>query len=261
MISWITIVILSTPRPSTKARAPWFRAIIRFWIRVESLNRPPTLLTISSSFSSSIMIESTSTVVLNQDCRQLVNRPLQIVVDQMNVVTLGQLELPPGVCQPPLDRRLVIGAPGPQPPLEHVQTRRPHEDQEGARHSLTHLNPPLHVDHQDHAGSLPQCLAHRLGRCPVAMAMHLGRLEKLFTHALELRGRQKDVVAAGPRAGARRVRGGGDRNFQAQDGPLEQALDQRALARARWTGKDDQTAGEFCPVNLLHARPRSHSTF
>ena len=70
-------------------------------------------------------------MVLNQDCRQLVNRPLQIIVDQMNVVTLGELELPPGVCQPPLDRCLVIGAPGPQPLLEHVQTRRPHEDQEG----------------------------------------------------------------------------------------------------------------------------------
>src|SRR5208337_316214 len=261
MISWITIVILSTPRPSTKARAPWFSAIIRFWIKVESLNRPPTLLTISSSFSSSIMIDSTSTVVLNQDCRQLVNRPLQVVVDQMYVVTLGQLELPPGVGQPPLDRCLVIGAPGPQPLLEHLQTGRPHEDQEGARHFLTHLNPPLHVDHQDHAGSLRQCLAHRLGRCSVAMAMHLGRLEKLVTDVLELLGRQKDIVAARKFAGARRTRGGGDRNFPAQAGPLEQALDQRALARARWTGKDDEPAGEICPVNLLHTRPRSHSTF
>src|SRR5271166_1863521 len=249
MISWITIVILSTPRPSTRARAPWFSAIIRFWIRVESLNRPPTLLTISSSFSSSIMIDSTSTVVLNQDCRQLVNRPLQIVVDQMNVVTLGELELPPGVCQPPLDRCLVIGAPG------------PHEDQEGARHFLTHLNPPLHVDHQDHAGSLLQGLAHRLGRCPVTMAMHLGRLEKLVTDVLELWGRQKDIVAAGALAGAGRARGGRDRNFQAQARPLEQALDQRALARARRTGKDDQPPGKVRPINLLHTRPRSHSTF
>src|SRR5271166_498932 len=156
MISWITIVILSTPRPSTKARAPWFSAIIRFWIRVESLNRPPTLLTISSSFSSSIMIDSTSTVVLNQDCRQLVNRPLQVVVDQMYVVTLGQLELAPGVGQPPLDRRLVVGAPGSQPLLEHIQSGRLHEDQEGAWHLFTNLNSPLHINHQDHASSLLQ---------------------------------------------------------------------------------------------------------
>src|SRR5271166_1355671 len=171
MISWITIVILSTPRPSTRARAPWFSAIIRFWIKVESLNRPPTLLTISSSFNSSIMIDSTSTVVLNQNCRQPVNRPLQVVVDQMDVVTLGQLELPPGVGQPPLNRRLVIGASGPQPLLEHIHAGCPNEDQEGAGHLRTHLNSPLHIDHQDQAGSLLQCPAHRLGRCSVTMAV------------------------------------------------------------------------------------------
>src|SRR6516165_6979504 len=38
---------------STRGFAPWLRATIRFWISVESLNRPPTLLTIPSSFKSS----------------------------------------------------------------------------------------------------------------------------------------------------------------------------------------------------------------
>src|SRR3954465_1829628 len=43
----------SLERLSTSGLAPVFSATIRFWINVESLKRPPTLLTISSSFKSS----------------------------------------------------------------------------------------------------------------------------------------------------------------------------------------------------------------
>ena len=50
-------------------------------------------------------------MVLNQDCGKFLDRTVEVVVDQLNVVTLGQLELAPGVRQPPLDRRLVFGAP------------------------------------------------------------------------------------------------------------------------------------------------------
>src|SRR5688500_14456123 len=40
---------------STSGRAPPFRATMRRWMSADNLNRPPTLLTISSSFRGSIM--------------------------------------------------------------------------------------------------------------------------------------------------------------------------------------------------------------
>src|SRR3954449_13206092 len=99
MISWITTVILSTPRWSTSGRAPWFSAIIRFWISVESLNRPPTLLTIDSSFSSSSIDGSSSAANLDQQHHEVVDSLVQVCVHHPLVVTVGQLQLPPRVGQ------------------------------------------------------------------------------------------------------------------------------------------------------------------
>src|SRR3954447_16212029 len=89
MISWMTIVILSTPRRSTSGRAPWFSAIIRFWISVESLNRPPTLLTISSSFSSSSIEGSASGAMGFQDRDKFFDTAVQVVVDDLIIVPVG----------------------------------------------------------------------------------------------------------------------------------------------------------------------------
>src|SRR5215210_642010 len=105
MISWMTIAILSLDRTSTRGRAPWFRAIIRFWIRVESLNRPPTLLTISSSFNSSSIAGSSSATVLDQETGQLIDGAVQVIVDQLDVVTIGQGQLRVCVGQAAGDRR------------------------------------------------------------------------------------------------------------------------------------------------------------
>src|SRR5450631_1403571 len=49
----MTMAILSAVFRSTSGLAPVLSATIRFWIRVESLKRPPTLLMIPSSFKSS----------------------------------------------------------------------------------------------------------------------------------------------------------------------------------------------------------------
>src|SRR5579884_751159 len=71
---------LSPPRTSTSGRAPVLRATMRFWISVESLKRPPTLLTIASSFSSS----SIPAPFLKSLCDQVADlgdRRFQIVVD------------------------------------------------------------------------------------------------------------------------------------------------------------------------------------
>src|SRR5262249_41037656 len=105
---------------STSGRAPWFSAIIRFWIRVESLNRPPTLLTISSSFSSSIMVVECSTTVLVQDGGKLLDGAVQVIVDNLDVIKRGQFQLAAGGAQPLLDRLRGVGAAVPQPGLEHL---------------------------------------------------------------------------------------------------------------------------------------------
>src|SRR5258708_6561394 len=95
---------------STSARAPWFKAIIRFWIRVESLKRPPTLLTISSSFSSSIMVSPRSTAVSQQDRRELVDRAIELVVDHMDIITHCHRLLATSLSQPAPYGFLVVGS-------------------------------------------------------------------------------------------------------------------------------------------------------
>src|SRR3954452_21348378 len=124
MISWITRVILSTPRRSTSARAPWLSAIIRFWIKVESLNRPPTLLTINSSFNSSSIAWSASAAVPGEDLGQVGHGLVEVVVDDLIVVAVGQGEFAPGIIQAATDGRLVVGPPGPEPGLQEVGTGR-----------------------------------------------------------------------------------------------------------------------------------------
>src|SRR5437870_4294706 len=131
MISWITIDILSAPRMSTSGRAPWFSAIIRFWIRVESLNRPPTLLTISSSFSSSIMVVPRSTAAPDQDRGQLLDGPIQVIIDHLNIIMRRQLDLAAGRGQPLGDGGRIVGPPHPQPVLQDVEAGDLDEDQEG----------------------------------------------------------------------------------------------------------------------------------
>src|SRR3954454_10663302 len=152
MISWITIVILSTPRWSTSGRAPWFNAIIRFWISVESLNRPPTLLTISSSFNSSSIEGSSSrtTTVRPQGGDEFLDATVEVVVDQSHVVPMGLGELLARLAEPPEDRRLLLGPAPPQPLLEHPERRGPDEDEERGRGGRPDLEGAVDLDLQEH---------------------------------------------------------------------------------------------------------------
>src|SRR5262245_8211819 len=109
----MTTAILSPPLTSTSGRAPVFSATIRFWIRVESLNRPPTLLTIPSSFSSSCM-----RALLELPFHDLFDpghRRAQVVVDHLVIVLAGPLQFPPGRLEPPLDHLRRLRAAGLQP--------------------------------------------------------------------------------------------------------------------------------------------------
>src|SRR3954466_1110844 len=136
MISWITIVILSAPRRSTSGRAPWFRAIIRFWIRVESLNRPPTLLTISSSFSSSSIAVSASATVLDQEIDEPIDRAVEVVVDEDHVVAVRMVALPAGADQAAMDGRVVFRPSAAKPLLQLPEPRGVDEQEERRRRVL-----------------------------------------------------------------------------------------------------------------------------
>src|SRR5262245_30720153 len=112
----MTMASLSGPRLSTIGLAPVFSITMRFWISVESLNRPPTLFTMPSSFSSSSMLALPKLVANNSahvaDCR------VQVVVDHLMLILAGPGQLCPGGRQSSLDHVFSLGAAATQPLLQ-----------------------------------------------------------------------------------------------------------------------------------------------
>src|SRR3954454_25314129 len=102
---------------------------------VESLKRPPTLFTISSSFNSSSIEGSSSrtATVRPQGRQEFLDATVEVVIDQLHVVPVRLGELGPSLAEPPQDRRLVLGASQPQPRLQLPERRRPDEEKEGRR--------------------------------------------------------------------------------------------------------------------------------
>src|SRR5947209_15843862 len=145
----MTIAILSPSRTSTSGRAPWFSITIRFWIKVESLKRPPTLFTIPSSFSSSSMAAPFK--LPTDDRVELLDRRLEVVVEHDELVLPRAPQLLPGGGEPAEDRRLVVLAAQPQPPLVLLPAGGPQEDGHRVGALRPHLRRPLHVDDQDDA--------------------------------------------------------------------------------------------------------------
>src|SRR5262245_1591382 len=102
------MAIWSLVRRSTSGLAPVLSATIRFWMRVDSLKRPPTLLTIPSSFSASSML-SVSKLMLDKgvqvsDCR------VQIVVDHLTIIMVSTGELLLGRRQSSLECPFILRA-------------------------------------------------------------------------------------------------------------------------------------------------------
>src|SRR5436190_17725399 len=104
----MTMVILSPPRTSTSGRAPVFSATIRFWISVESLNRPPTLLTIASSFKSSSMVVPFE--LTSDNIAECGDGLVQVVVDHFKIILSSMGQLPLGRRYPALNGGLIFGA-------------------------------------------------------------------------------------------------------------------------------------------------------
>src|SRR5262245_11977106 len=91
---------------------------------VDSLNRPPTLFTISSSFRASIIAQTSGA----QKFANVVHRLLDGYVDDLMFILVGQRQLVPGDRQSALDRVFLLSAAGSQPTLEFRERIRPDED-------------------------------------------------------------------------------------------------------------------------------------
>src|SRR3954466_14850355 len=81
---------------STSGRAPSISSSMRFWISAVSLNRPPTLFTISSLLSASIIASDSSGTLVLDDFPFLLARAVEAVVDDHVVeraAALGHVDL------------------------------------------------------------------------------------------------------------------------------------------------------------------------
>src|SRR6266853_2046890 len=118
----MTMAIWFAVLRSTSGLAPVLSATMRFWIKVDSLNRPPTLFTIPSSFrSSSISVPFKQG---SDDRPHGILSGLEVVVDYLEIVLGGTTKLGLGGAQAALDLFLGLGAAGPQAPLILRNRRR-----------------------------------------------------------------------------------------------------------------------------------------
>src|SRR5262245_4140709 len=128
----MTTVILSAPRISTSGLAPVLSMIIRFWISVDSLKRPPTLLTIASSFRSSCISLSCSgpgpVERLGDPVVELPDGLLAVVVDNDVLVLAFVLQFVAGGHQPPLQGLLRLRPALTYPRLVQLPPRQLDED-------------------------------------------------------------------------------------------------------------------------------------
>src|SRR5438105_14584485 len=121
---------------------------MRFWISVESLNRPPTLFTMPSSFSSSSIFAPLVGCETHPNLRRCVSRILhfeqgtenrphgreggfQVVVDHLIIILAGTRKFHLSILHAALDRFFRIGMPFSQALLEHLETRGANEDGHG----------------------------------------------------------------------------------------------------------------------------------
>src|SRR6266852_2020321 len=116
---------------------------------VDSLNRPPTLLTMASSFNSSSMVPPFQ--VTPDDVTQLGDRRGQVIIDNLVIVLagMGQFLRRPG--QAPANGLIRLGSSLPQAFLINRRGARSQKDRHRLGTELPDLRCPLHVDIEDHS--------------------------------------------------------------------------------------------------------------
>src|SRR5258708_3167793 len=100
---------------STSGRAPSISSSMRFWIRAVSLNRPPTLFTISSLLRASIMVLKCSRLLVFDNPSNLGHGTSQVVVDHHVIkrpTALGHVNFTLCPPEPPGDVLDRVAGPG-----------------------------------------------------------------------------------------------------------------------------------------------------
>src|SRR5439155_12339363 len=150
-ISWTTTSRSVMFSRSTSGRAPSISSSMRFWINAVSLNRPPTLFTISSLLRASIIELDTSRAFVFDDLTDFLDRTVEVVVDDHVIESarsLGHVDFALGGAETFVD---VLGA-VPATVGEAMQECRlvggQNEDEQGIGIAVPHLQSPLHVDFQ-----------------------------------------------------------------------------------------------------------------
>src|SRR5216683_2532499 len=231
----MTIAILSPPRRSTSGRAPVFSATIRFWMSVDNLNRPPTLITIASSFNSSSMITPFRLTPHNRfhlgNCRG------QILIDDSVVILPGMIQLLGRGGQAPPNGLFVLRSTLPQAGLVRFQRTGTQKNRDTVRIDPADLRCSLYVDVENYADALSPVRVHFAPQSPVLAAVDLRCFQKLprtlgFLEALR---RPKIVVFPVDLPTARQACCRGHGHVQGQIRLGQQPLQERGFTTATGT--------------------------
>src|SRR5882762_11992844 len=188
------------------------------------------------------------------DVGELLPSVFEVIVNYSVFELAGVRQLRARVLHAALDDVLGILAAGAHAPLQLLDRGRQDEDADRAGIELAHLLGPLPVDFEDQVVAALQRIEDRLLRSAVAVAVHLGALEKLAAAAHGEERRVVDEVVVDPILLARAWRSRGVR-----DGELEawvlphQRVDQRRLARPRRRGDHEQKPAHsmFCACSRI----------
>src|SRR5580704_13106460 len=145
MISATTISIGFFVGSSTSGRAPRLSATSRFWISDDSLNRPPTLLTICSSLNSSNI---QFVLPCDENIRDFMNGPVEVVVDDAVAIKIGLRQLFPGDRQAALESLFGLRAASSQSLFVILVVGRRQKDGDRLRIGPGHVPCPLDVNFQ-----------------------------------------------------------------------------------------------------------------
>src|SRR3989442_383801 len=202
------------------------------------------------------------------DVGELLPSVVEVIVNYSVFELAGVRQLLARVLHAALDDVLGILPAGAHAPLQLLDRRRQDEDADRVGIELAHLLRALPVDFEDQVVAALQRIEDQLLRSAVAVAVHLGALEKLAAaaHGEECRVVDEMVVDAVLLARARRSRGVRDGEPEARVFP-HQRVDQRRLARPRRRGDDEQkpahsmfcTCSRICSTRSLSSSAQSDS--
>src|SRR6266850_2436734 len=203
------------------------------------------------------------------DVGKLLPSVVEVIVNYSVFELAGVRQLRARVLHTALDDVLAILPAGAHAPLQLLDRRRQDEDADRVRIELAHLLCPLPVNFEDQVVAALERIEDHLFRSAVAVAVHLGALEKLATAAHGEKRRVVDevVVDAILLARAWRARGVRDGELEAWVLP-HQRVDQRRLARPRRRGDHEQkpahsmfcTCSRICSPRCARRRSSSSST-